>query len=56
MSPRTRDRTAPIPRTIDGIAKALPSAQRAAFSTEARTTEAAGLEGGPDEVVGRRRI
>jgi hypothetical protein len=35
---------APIPRTIDGIADALPSAQRAAFNAEARTTQAADLE------------
>lgn len=35
---------APIPHTIDGIADALPSAQRAAFNAEARSTEAAGLE------------
>lgn len=44
MSPQTRDRVAPIPRTIDGIADALPSAQRTAFNAEARTTEAADLE------------
>jgi hypothetical protein len=35
---------APIPRTIDGIADALPSAKRAAFNAEARATEAADLE------------
>ncbi|WP_329142679.1 hypothetical protein OIU91_03720 [Streptomyces sp. NBC_01456] len=32
-----------IPRTIDGIADALPSAKRAAFNAEARSTEAADL-------------
>ncbi|MEU7222297.1 hypothetical protein [Streptomyces chrestomyceticus] len=35
---------APIPRTIDGIADALPSAKRARFNAEARTTKAEDLE------------
>ncbi|MEV5598899.1 hypothetical protein [Streptomyces sp. NPDC052496] len=44
MSTQTHARVAPIPRTIDGIADALPSAERARFNAEARTTEAADLE------------
>ncbi|MFC9223156.1 hypothetical protein ACFT8W_20925 [Streptomyces hygroscopicus] len=35
---------APIPRTIDGIADALPSAKRLQFNREVRTTDLADLE------------
>lgn len=35
---------APIPRTIDGIADALPSAKRLQFNREARTTDLTELD------------
>ncbi|MBV9315228.1 MAG: hypothetical protein JO100_16190 [Pseudonocardia sp.] len=43
MTAQTHAPVTPIPRTIDGIADALPSAKRTAFNIEARTTEAADL-------------